>query len=114
MDYTRNPHAQAELDVLARTFISLVGDDVLARMQHTVPKDTWSLHDSFIKEASAVIDHEIFVLVGVDSTYTSPVGKHPADYVTFVEKGTSRMAAQPFIVPSLLQTIGNIQRIKGL
>jgi hypothetical protein len=42
MDYTRNPHAQAELDVLARTFISLVGDDVLARMQHTVPKDTWS------------------------------------------------------------------------
>lgn len=115
MSYETNPAALAALLGAAELFISSVGDDLLKRMQVTVPKKTWSLHDSLVKETGRGDTFgTVFVDVGVDDTFTSKVGRHPADYVTFVERGTSRQVAQPFELPSLLQTIGNLQGVKGV
>ena len=49
MSYETNPAALAALLGAAELFISSVGDDLLKRMQVTVPKKTWSLHDSLEK-----------------------------------------------------------------
>lgn len=110
---TINPFAHAELVSAARKFIDRVGDQVLAHEQRLVPKETWSLHDSLETE-SGIEGDVVFVDIGVNDEFTSAVGRHPADYVDFVEHGTSRMQAEPFQLPALMQVIGNLEGVEGV
>lgn len=69
-----------------------LGNAILRRTQLIVPKRTWHLHDSLTKNVSRS---------GTKVTLT--VGSS-VKYSVFVENGTSRMAAQPYLRPALLQS----------
>jgi hypothetical protein len=62
------------------------------RAQRLVPKRTWALHDS-IENETTVEGSRIVARVTVGTGYWS-----------YVERGTSRMAAQPYMRPAFLQT----------
>lgn len=66
--------------------VSAFADDVVDHMKGVVPVDTGKLRDSIAKD-------------GADAKYT--VGPRGVDYATFVENGTSRAPAQPFIAPTV-------------
>jgi hypothetical protein len=103
-----NPDAIRALGDTAEEFMGKVGDALLGRTQRVVPKETWSLHDSLEKEVDRESDAVVSVSVGVNEEFVGTEGRVPKDYALFVEKGTSRMAAEPYLMPSLLQTIGNL------
>jgi hypothetical protein len=71
------------------------------RAQLTVPKDTWTLHDTL--ESDVSVRHGLIVatLAAGGPTGAAPDG---APYALHVEGGTSRMRAQPYLRPALLQT----------
>lgn len=69
-----------------------LGRAVATRMQRLVPKRTWALHDSIDTETERS---------GSNVTTTVSFG---TGYGLFVERGTSKMAAQPFARPALLQS----------
>jgi HK97 gp10 family phage protein len=68
------------------------------RAQRLVPKRTWALHDTIRTD----VTERGSTLIG-----TLTAGGGLVDYATFVERGTSRMAAQPYLRPALLQTTGS-------
>lgn len=70
-----------------------LGNAVAVRMQRLVPKRTWALHDSIEAKPAEVAGAEVSVEVGFGTGYG-----------LFVERGTSRMRAQPFARPALLQS----------
>jgi HK97 gp10 family phage protein len=72
-----------------------LGNAIGRRMQRIVPKRTWALHDS-IRTETKRNDARV--------TTTITVGGGKVDYALHVERGTSRMAAQPFMRPALLQS----------
>lgn len=72
-----------------------LGQAVGARMQRLVPKRTWALHDTITAETTRS---------GATVTTTIGFGSSDVDYGMYVERGTSRMAAQPFARPALLQS----------
>lgn len=72
-----------------------LGDAIAKRMQRLVPKRTWALHDT--------IDTETTANGGTVSTVVG-AGGGDVDYAMHVERGTSRMAAQPYMRPALLQS----------
>ena len=72
-----------------------LGQAIGVRMQRLVPKKTWALHDSIIAETHRDRDAV---------TTTVSFGGGDVDYGMYVEQGTSRMAAQPFARPALLQS----------
>jgi HK97 gp10 family phage protein len=72
-----------------------LGQAVGARMQRLVPKRTWALHDSI---STSTERH------GSKITTTVGFGSSDVGYGLHVERGTSRMAAQPFARPALLQS----------
>lgn len=67
------------------------------RMQRLVPKRSFALNDT--------IDVET-VRSGSRIVTTVSAGGGDVNYALFVERGTSRMAAQPFMRPSFAQTTG--------
>lgn len=74
-----------------------LGQAMGARMQRIVPKRTWALHDT--------------VTMGVEQRGAKVVlevgaGSDRVGYALAVERGTSKMAAQPFIRPAFAQTTG--------
>lgn len=77
------------------------------RAQRLVPKRTWALHDSIYTMTEAT-----------GTRVVTEVGMGSADvrYGLLVEKGTSRMRAQPFMRPALLQSkAGDFRtRVTGL
>lgn len=51
---------------------------------------------------------------GVDiGTTNAVVNKKGKSYATWVEKGTSKMKAQPFLEPAVMENIGKIKEIAG-
>jgi len=67
-----------------------VARDILADAKRAVPIDTGELHDSLGIEERP---EEQAVLIGSSD----------AEYSTYVELGTSKMAAQPYLRPALYQ-----------
>jgi HK97 gp10 family phage protein len=66
------------------------------RAQRLAPKRTWALHDTI----SAAVDVQGSKLVG----QVGAGNGINVNYALMVERGTSRMAAQPYLRPALLQT----------
>ena len=77
--------------------MSKLGQAMGARMQRTVPKRTWALHDTITETTESN---------GAKVTTTVGFGGGDVEYGMDVEKGTSRMAAQPFARPAFAQTTG--------
>jgi HK97 gp10 family phage protein len=73
-----------------------LGQAVGARMQRLVPKRSWALHDS-IETESEVKGSRVTTTVGFGDD-------DEVDYGLAVERGTSKMRAQPFARPALLQS----------
>lgn len=71
------------------------------RAQRLVPKRTWRLHDTLTSDVE-VDGSKVRGIVGVGG----PTGAAPdgADYWDYVEHGTSRQRAQPYMRPALLQS----------
>lgn len=72
-----------------------LGQAVGARMQRLVPKRTWALHDTISTETERK---------GSRVTTTVGFGNDKVDYGLEVERGTSKMRAQPFARPALAQS----------
>lgn len=78
-----------------------LGYAVAKRMQRLVPKRSWALHDTITSETTRK--------GGTVTTEVSFGGKATGhrgivNYGLLVERGTSKMAAQPFARPALLQS----------
>lgn len=78
--------------------MSNLGRAMGSRMQRLVPKRTWALHDT-------IAAHEAEVSGGLVSVEVS-FGGGDVDYGMNVERGTSKMRAQPFARPAFAQTTG--------
>lgn len=72
-----------------------LGQAVGARMQRLVPKRTWALHDTISTETERKRSRV---------TTTVGFGNDKVDYGLEVERGTSKMRAQPFARPALAQS----------
>lgn len=79
-----------------------LGQALGARAQRLVPKRTFALHDTISAEVTRV-GAKVKVSVGAGGPSSNGVN---VDYALYVERGTSRMAAQPFLRPAMLQTAG--------
>lgn len=75
-----------------------------ARAQRLVPKRTWALHDSI----SVDVERTGAKVVG-----TLGAGGDDVDYAMHVERGTSRMAAQPYLRPAFAQSTGSDLNYRG-
>lgn len=72
-----------------------LGQAIGARMQRIVPKRSYALNDTISEETERD---------GARVTTTVGFGGGDVDYGMHVEKGTSRMRAQPFARPALEQS----------
>lgn len=95
-------------DEIARQMLphmEALGQAVGVRMQRLVPKRTWALHDTIATETERK-----------GSRVTTTVGFGDDDEVAYglaVERGTSKMRAQPFARPALLQSKAGDLNYKG-
>lgn len=94
----------AELGRQLTPKMEALGQAVGARMQRLVPKRTWALHDTIAADTERN---------GAVVTTTIGFGSDEVDYGMLVERGTSRMAAQPFARPAFAQTTGKDLNYKG-
>lgn len=85
----------AELARQALPHMEALGQAIGARMQRLVPKRTYALNDSIFTETEAS---------GTRITTTVGFGNEKVKYGLLVERGTSKMRAQPFARPALLQS----------
>jgi HK97 gp10 family phage protein len=81
-----------------------LGQAVGQRMQRLVPKRTWALHDTV---DTSTVRH------GSKVTTTVGFGSGDVGYGLMVERGTSKMRAQPFARPALLQSRAGDLDYKG-
>jgi HK97 gp10 family phage protein len=81
-----------------------LGQALGARAQRLVPKRTWKLYDT-IQTTTERRGSRVTTTVGA--------GGGEVDYALFVERGTSRMRAQPYLRPALMQTRGADLLYKG-
>lgn len=81
-----------------------LGQAVGARMQRIVPKRSWALHDTV--EASTE-------RAGSKVTTTVGAGSDDVTYALNVERGTSKMAAQPYMRPAFNQVTAGDLRYRG-
>lgn len=75
--------------------MTALGNAIAARAQRLVPKRTYALHDSITSRTTQV---------GAKVRTSVSAGGGDVDYALYVERGTSRMAAQPYLRPALLQS----------
>lgn len=76
-----------------------------ARAQRLVPKRTWALHDTI----AASVERSGAEVVGTLGAGGTP----EVDYALDVERGTSKMAAQPYLRPAFAQTTSADLRYRG-
>ena len=81
-----------------------LGEAMGARMQRIVPKRTWALHDTI----TAGTERK-----GAVVKTTVGFGSEEIDYGMDVERGTSKMRAQPYMRPAFAQTTGRDLNYKG-
>ncbi len=96
-----------EPDELGRQIVpkmEALGQAMGARMQRIVPKRSWSLHDSIATATERK---------GATVTTEVGFGSDDVDYGMAVEKGTSKMRAQPFARPAFAQTTSADLNYKG-
>lgn len=72
-----------------------LGNAIARRMQRLVPKRTFALHDTITAETE---------VNGATVVTRAGAGGGKVGYALHVERGTSRMAAQPYMRPALLQS----------
>lgn len=89
---TANP-AEIAAEILPK--MTNLGNAIARRMQRLVPKRSWALHDTIATETTTA--------AGAVSTVVG-FGGGEVNYGLMVERGTSKMAAQPFARPALLQS----------
>lgn len=75
--------------------------NLAVRMRRLVPKRSYRLHDSIEDRGVVVVGGRV---KGTVSAGGKVVRGKLVDYHLHVERGTSRMAAQPYMRPALLQT----------
>lgn len=76
-------------------------DKMADTMRRTCPVDTGALRDSIKEEDNCSGDRIKYdISIGVD-------------YADYVEFGTSKQTAQPFIRPAFAEYLGDLERIKG-
>ncbi len=85
----------AELTRQIEPKMQALGQAVGSRMQRLVPKRSWALHDTIDVDTETK---------GSRVVTTIGFGSDDVDYGLHVERGTSRMRAQPFARPALLQS----------
>lgn len=92
---------QAVGDALEQYLTEKLGPKIQANARRTVPVRSGDLKKSIVIQVHAA---------GPDSTLQVGVDQDIAgvDYGTFVELGTSRAAAQPYMRPAVLQAGGTI------
>lgn len=88
---------ERELGAQIESKMSALGQAVGARAQRLVPKRTWALHDSISVTTERT---------GARVTTTVGAGDDDVDYAMHVERGTSKMRAQPYLRPAFAQTTG--------
>lgn len=93
-----NPNADKLVGEALDELLGRLGENIVENAQRTVPYRTGDLHDSLAYEAGDGV-----LIVGVDE------GLYGVDYGSYVELGTSRQAAQPYLVPAVLQAKGSIK-----
>jgi hypothetical protein len=71
------------------------------RAQRVVPKRTFNLHDTLETDLEVEGSRVVGTLAAGGKTAAAPRG---AEYALFIEQGTSRMKAQPYLRPALLQS----------
>lgn len=76
-----------------------LGRAIGTRMQRLVPKRTWALHDT-ISHQTERRGNRVVTTVGAGGRVQGVL----VDYELNVERGTSRMAAQPYMRPAMLQS----------
>lgn len=81
-----------------------LGNAIARRMQRGVPKRTWALHDTIVTDT---------VRTGSKVITTIGAGSRKVKYWDMVERGTSKMAAQPYMRPALLQSKSADLNFKG-
>lgn len=81
-----------------------LGQAIGARAQRLVPKRTWALHDTITAETER---H------GAKVTTTVGAGDEDVDYALFVERGTSKARAQPYLRPAFAQVTGRDLNYSG-
>lgn len=80
--------AQSHIDAATRRMLERIADDIVADARRFAPVDTGRLRDS-ISRGPASSDHVAIAAY--------------ADYAAYVELGTSRQPAQPFLRPATLR-----------
>ena len=78
-----------------------LGDALAGRMRRIVPKRSYDLHDTIVNLGAELHGSAVTVTVGAGGV--APSGRE-VDYALWVERGTSKMMAQPFMRPAMLQT----------
>ena len=78
----------AEIRPAAGEIVHNVGDTTVAEIMNLAPVDTGALRDSYLEESEMISDLVFRAQDGVP-------------YGIFQELGTSRMAAQPHVVPAM-------------
>jgi len=91
------------------TGVDNLAGNIVVRMRRLVPKRSFRLYDSIEKLPTTVTGSKVKggVRVGGKSVRGKYVGYH-----LMVDKGTSRMAAQPYIRPALYQSRSGDLRVK--
>lgn len=77
-----------------------LGNAIGRRSRRLVPKRSWALHDTIRTNAELVKPGRVRVTV----TAGGMVNGVLVDYAGHVERGTSRMRAQPYLRPALMQS----------
>jgi HK97 gp10 family phage protein len=77
-----------------------LGNAIGRRARRLVPKRSWALHDTIRTNAELVKPGVVVTTV----TAGGMVNGKLVDYATWVERGTSKQRAQPYLRPALLQS----------
>lgn len=78
----------AEVSKKISMIIQDVGNETVSEIYRLSPEDTGEMKDSYLRESRMIDEHTFRIQDGVG-------------YAIFVELGTSKMAAQPHVIPAL-------------
>lgn len=90
--------AESIAKAIAAKFNDRVGPALLSAMQNAVPIRTGALYRALTYEVDSSNQSDVVLRAGVDAGTDEHV-----DYGLYVEQGTSRMKAQPYMRPALGQ-----------
>jgi len=87
----------AAIDPLVLRAAKKHGDRAVAKAQKDVPKDTRSLMRSIKRSSAKVGGGQVTILLSAGG----PSSPNDVDYAQYVELGTGRMSARPFMRPAV-------------